>query len=155
MYTNTTEYKSFDSLSLVSRCRIVRLAIEPLVYANEEWLRRNAGAPSIYESGVIYQDQAPVIDPFDDDEETDWWQDTARLLETGAGSCEDLAAWRVAELHLAGETSAQLDVIAQETGNDVLYHVRVKREDGSIEDPSVVLGMAAPPQYIATLRAYA
>ena len=62
-------------------------------------------------------------------------------------NCEDLAAWRVAELQeREGEEGAQIDVQSADSRDGMgrafkMYHVRVKRADGKIEDPSAILGM--------------
>ena len=66
------------------------------------------------------------------------WQTARETSERGAGDCEDLAAYRVAELHLLGEPGA---TIAVRVINPELYHIVVRRKDGSMEDPSSQLGM--------------
>jgi len=53
------------------------------------------------------------------------------------GDCEDLSAWRVAELRLGGVRAIPWVV---QSGNR-LYHVQVRYPDGTIEDPSRRLGM--------------
>lgn len=61
-------------------------------------------------------------------------------------NCEDLACYRVAELrHRHGEpaqpyVTSKL-VKSKRYGTFTLYHIRVQRADGSIEDPSKILGM--------------
>lgn len=66
------------------------------------------------------------------------WQTARETAERGEGDCEDLAAYRVAELHKAGETRATIvvRVIRPE-----LMHIVVRRANGMIEDPSAQLGM--------------
>lgn len=56
--------------------------------------------------------------------------------ERGQGDCEDLACYRAAELILAGERAR---AIAQRTRAG--WHIVVRRGDGTIEDPSKILGM--------------
>jgi hypothetical protein len=61
-------------------------------------------------------------------------------------NCEDLACWRVAELRVRFGEAAQPYVTSQmlnspEHGLFTLYHIRVRRADGTIEDPSKILGM--------------
>ena len=61
-------------------------------------------------------------------------------------NCEDLACYRVAELRVrAGESCKPYItwqmVNSRKYGTFTLYHIRVLRKDGSIEDPSKILGM--------------
>jgi len=55
----------------------------------------------------------------------------------GGGDCEDLAAWRAAELRIAGEP-ARVVVVRSAPG---VLHAVVRRANGRIEDPSRRLGM--------------
>lgn len=66
--------------------------------------------------------------------------------ERGWGDCAHLSLWRVAELRNAG-VAATYDVWIQENENSLkrTFHVRVRLPDGSIEDPSIKLGMKVPP----------
>lgn len=148
MYSCTIESQAFSQLPIEVRRKLVTALCEALVAINVDWLLAcNAlgfAVPGIYDSGVVYTDQVPVVDPFDSQEHTDRWQDIPRLLETGAGACEDLASWRVAELQVQGEP-AIIDVTSAEDANgNILYHVCVTRGDGSHEDPSARLGMPVP-----------
>lgn len=62
--------------------------------------------------------------------------------DLGAANCEDLAAWRCAELQVrAGENAWPTFIWKIRPNGGYLYHIQVKREDGSIEDPSRALGM--------------
>ena len=54
--------------------------------------------------------------------------------------CEDLSAWRVAELRAIGER-AEFVLTKFDVRGRPSYHVRVMRQSGQIEDPSLVLGM--------------
>lgn len=85
--------------------------------------------PSLYRSGVRYS--RPGRD--------DRWRTPREVLQRGAGHCPDLAAWRVAELRVTGEDPRA--TLAVRRGGASLGHVVVRRGDGSIEDPSAVLGM--------------
>jgi predicted transglutaminase-like cysteine proteinase len=67
------------------------------------------------------------------------WQTARETAQRGQGDCEDLAAYRVAELHRAGETAAT--IIAKVIRPNELMHIMVRRANGSIEDPSAYLGM--------------
>ena len=65
------------------------------------------------------------------------WQTAEETLGLGTGDCEDLVAWRVAELWAAGER-AEPKVYSPRPG---LLHCVVRRADGTIECPSTRLGM--------------
>lgn len=104
-------------------------ALNDLVAVNEGILARNPGAiPPLYRSGVRYQREARGRED---------WQSIASVLARRKGDCEDLASWRVAELHAAGEAAAR--IVLSRRG--ALWHVRVRRANGQIEDPSKRLGM--------------
>ena len=64
-------------------------------------------------------------------------------------NCDDLAPWRVAELIERDHEPARIYITCAETQDGMgeakrLYHIRLKRADGTIEDPSEVLGMHRP-----------
>lgn len=113
--------------------RAVTHLLEGVININRLSLRRGE-IPPLYESGVVYQDEP---------EDYESIVDGATTYRVGVGDCAHLAAWRVAELREAGEHAG----ITIEWGPSVrepglrLYHVQVRRKDGSIEDPSVILGM--------------
>lgn len=83
--------------------------------------------PPLYRSGVRYRRERGREE----------WRDAPEVARSGYGDCEDLAAYRVGELLAAGE-AARAHVYRAAPG---LWHVVVKRGDGSIEDPSRKLGM--------------
>lgn len=66
------------------------------------------------------------------------WQTAFETAQRGAGDCEDLAAYRLAELHRAGESRATIVV---KVVSPTLMHILVRRANGAIEDPSARLGM--------------
>jgi hypothetical protein len=87
--------------------------------------------PPLYGSGVVYR-REPIG--------REHWLSATEVLKVGHGDCEDLAAWRAAELQHDGEMA---QAIAIKTGPRT-FHAVVRREDGSIEDPSRILGMRVP-----------
>jgi hypothetical protein len=89
---------------------------------------RRRGAPTLYASGVRYERE--------DGEQ--WRSPLAILGSTRRADCEDLASWRVADLRVAGESGARVEVVR--TGPSTLHAV-VRRANGEIEDPSRKLGM--------------
>jgi len=66
------------------------------------------------------------------------WLHAKLVAERGTGDCEDLAAYRAAELRVREGEPARVQVIR--TGARTLHAV-VERADGSIEDVARALGM--------------
>lgn len=83
--------------------------------------------PPLYQSGVRYRRER----------NSENWRDAAEVARAGFGDCEDLAAYRVGELLAQGEP-ARIHVYQPAPR---LWHVVVRRSDGTIEDPSRNLGM--------------
>jgi hypothetical protein len=84
------------------------------------------GFPSLYRSGVVYRREQPGREE---------WQTAIDLLRGLAGDCEDLAAYRAAELRCEGEP-ATVAIKRTKRGS---YHAVVRRADGTYEDPSRIL----------------
>lgn len=84
--------------------------------------------PPLYEAGVRYRREAP-----------DTWSTADIVYARGFGDCEDLAAWRAAELRITGEDPAATADLYEVAPRK--WHAIVLRGDGTIEDPSKVLGM--------------
>lgn len=109
--------------------------LEALVQTNRAELRTSringSKIPPLYKSGVRYLGE----------EGTENWKDAITVYKDGFGDCEDLAAWRVAELRNNGKKARPYIryKVNPETGM-YIYHVMVLRHDG-LEDPSRVLGM--------------
>jgi hypothetical protein len=99
---------------------------------NRESLRRNPRIPPILHSGVRYA--------FDGTGGR--FMDLYKVLEAGRADCGSIPAWRCAELQALGESKASLNIVWKDlpTGNR-LFHVRVRRANGSIEDTCYLLGM--------------
>jgi hypothetical protein len=106
-------------------------ALEGLTRVNEGLMQRQA-IPPLYQAGVRYKD-----------EPRDVWRHALDVLGEGWGDCEDLSAYRAAELRHTGEDPAAA-VNVYKSGPS-RYHAVVLRGDGTIEDPSKVLGMGAKP----------
>lgn len=84
--------------------------------------------PPLYSAGVRYRREPPGQEV---------WQLPSQTAERGFGDCEDLSAWRVAELRLAGEAAK---IVFRKSGRN-LWHALVRRANGDLEDPSAKLGM--------------
>jgi hypothetical protein len=139
--------------------RALGLVIRPMLQAtthlnqlvirvNREEHRKSGGRvkllPPLYQSGVRYKE-----------EPRSWAQEhfdtIPSILHRLWGDCDDLAPWRVAELRESGQDPKAGILVKWKrlrNGNR-LYHILVRRGDGSEEDPSRILGMGA-----ATARAH-
>lgn len=115
---------------------MVGLAIKPLldtlVVVNRLYLRLHPDTPLLYESGVRYREE-----PKDTIEE---FASIPVVLDRMWGDCDDLAPYRCAELLELGE-NASIRIQWRKGPKGRLYHIVVRREDDSIEDPSRILGM--------------
>lgn len=104
-------------------------AAESLVALNYMMMQKaidlGGGFPRLYDSGIVYRREVNA----------ESWQNATELLRSGEGDCEDLAAYRAAELRMEGEP-ARLVIEKTRRGS---YHAVVLRADGTIEDPSRIL----------------
>lgn len=145
-YRSLFELGSFDELGTTTRCWLVLHAVYFLTAVNVRNLMAHPETPPLYTSGVRYRPQRTIGGaPTGDD--VDLWWDIPIVRAMGEGSCEDLAAWRIAELQARGsglERSAQPYVHSIEHPTGTVYHV-VVRYGGREEDPSVHLGMPLSP----------
>lgn len=105
--------------------------------------------PPLYTSGILYEEELPGHE--------DWYDVLAALRIRRHVDCEDLAAWRSAELRAVGidvepvikwQWIAREQMIAQGYPASKLpdrgvwlVHCCVRWPDGTIEDPSKILGM--------------
>jgi hypothetical protein len=104
--------------------------------------------PPLYTSGVVYREEEPGHED---------WLDVPAVLKQGYADCEDLAAYRAAELIVAGfdvEPVIKWQWISRDlmikqgypahklpSKGVWLVHCCVRWPDGRIEDPSKILGM--------------
>ena len=116
------------------RARLMLAGIDEMEAAAEGLVRQNLVQmgrrrfPSLYSSGIRYKAETGEV-----------WKPAGRLLADKLGDCEDLAAYRAAELRKSGrDPAARVGIVR--SGRRV-YHAIVERGDGSIEDPSKRLGM--------------
>ncbi len=92
--------------------------------------------PLLYESGVRYREE-----PWNaKGARVEEFADIPTVLARKWGDCDDLAPWRVAELRAMGEP-AKIRITWKTLPSGRLFHVVVRRADGSVEDPSRILGM--------------
>jgi|SRR6187399_867532 len=118
--------------------RAVRLLGEACIYVNREHLAAYPACPLLYASGVRYQNE-PQGRP-------DELLDIVAIQAQGWGDCLHLSCWRVAELReRQREPGAKLAydwkpvLVGGKPGR--LFHCFVRRSNGTIEDPSIILGM--------------
>lgn len=109
---------------------------EGLVRLNEVLIgfadARGVELPALYESGVVYRRELPG---------DEFWQsglDVLGVESRRSGDCEDLAAYRAAELRYFDGEDASVHIIRTPRGS---FHAIVKRGDGSLEDPSRICVM--------------
>jgi len=112
-------------------------AVEGLVGVNELQMMRG-DYPPLYRSGIRYRRES-----------TERWLPASTLRRTLAGDCEDLSAYRAAELRVSGvDPYASVRVYPSRQG---VLHAVVLRGDGRIEDPSLRLGMRTPEEELGFL----
>lgn len=107
--------------------------VNALALIDARWLRARPAAPLLYQAGLRYQPEPPGQER---------WQNVAAVLARRTFfDCEDICAWRLAELRIRGIDVRPYVTWSRLPNGEDLYHVRVLWPDGRIEDPSRVLGM--------------
>lgn len=107
------------------------------------WLKFYPETPDLYESGVYYKPERRVVHysgcVIEHGEE---WQSIPWVMHRGYGDCEDLGAWRAAELRIRYGIAANPEIKVRKLPSGAWRaHVVVKYPCGRIEDPSAKLGM--------------
>lgn len=102
--------------------------------------------PCLYESGVVYKKEPRGQER---------WLTPSAVMTKGEGDCEDLAAWRAAELRVTGVDPGARAVAVRSGPRS--WHAVVERSDGDkdhdeFEDPSATLGMRVRGGMRAPLR---
>lgn len=113
----------------ISSLSAVQVFLTALQLVDQDQLR-SGRYPALYRSGVRYQREPRGRED---------WQTVSRAYRAKVADCEDLAAWRAAELVVTGEDSGARAVIKRVRPG--LIHCLVMRGNGSMEDPSRLLGM--------------
>ena len=118
------------------RSRTLGVAIKAILDAQvkiDQMYLRLHKCPPLYKSGVRYREEP--------DNGVEEFACVPIILHRGWGDCDDLAPWRCAELREAGE-KAKIRIQWKRQGSGrKLFHIVVRRADGKIEDPSLILGM--------------
>lgn len=124
----------------------LQLVLEVLTQLNELTLSHNPQVPRLYQSGVRYARESrlmregrevPALDPVSGTTE-ERFNHLSRVLEIGAGDCDDLACWLAAERRVRDGIAARAVPVRTARG---AFHVVVMWPDGTREDPSAELGM--------------
>lgn len=101
-----------------------------IVYANILYLKDHPDTPDLYDAGVIYKR-----------ENGEQWKTIPECIADGYADCEDLSAWLVAQYIVRKGIQARGLISKKCRGKRCLYHVRCRLPNGTIEDPSKILGM--------------
>jgi hypothetical protein len=121
---------AFGGLGPREATAVVQSLVNALTQTNVGYLREHRRVPALYDSGVYYcKDERG--------KEKQWW-DIPMVIANGCADCKALAAWRAAELIVAGYPAEPIVT----TRDGLLFHVIV-RVANQVEDPSALLGMHA------------
>lgn len=124
-----------DHSRWLKRSRTLALAIKPileaLVMVDQIFLRTHRVAHPY--SGCLRYRPEP-------DDGVEEFASAPVVYKRGWGDCDDLAPLLCAWYRNRGE-KAKIRVQWKRTSKGKLYHILVRREDGTIEDPSRILGM--------------
>lgn len=139
---------SFQGVIVPSHAeRSLKILLDCLTGINLSYLRDNPQTPELYKAGVRYQREVPEEYAFFRGAEWvkkgtgELFRDIPEVIAKGGGDCEDLVAWRVAELRYRGVQARPTFRWQELKGGRMLYHILVNHPDGGIEDPSRALGM--------------
>jgi hypothetical protein len=120
-----------DRALVADQC--IQSCLKALTLHDIDWLRLHPETPSIYTSGVRYEEEPPGQDD---------WADIAECLRLRKGDCEDFGCWRAAELRVKHRIAAgPVSTRRNRPRGGLLYHIQTKYPDGRVEDPSRRLGM--------------
>lgn len=85
--------------------------------------------PLLYQSGVVFR-----YEP-EHGSGREWFDLPLTVYRRGWGDCDDLCIWRICELVARGELAT-----CKANFRRNALHVQVRRANGNVEDPSVLLG---------------
>lgn len=131
--------KQIEFSRLALKAGVIGLMLQDCV-----WLNLYPNTPPIYQAGVIYKPERRQVDVNGNVlEYGEAWQTIPYVIHHGYGDCEDLGAWRAAELRMKGIAATPEIKIRKLPSGHWRAHVVVKWPNGKIEDPSAKLGMYA------------
>jgi hypothetical protein len=121
---------------------MLRGGVIGVMLQNIAWLRAYPQTPMLYNADVIYKPEKRKEGSGRVIEYGEEWQTIPWVLYRGYGDCEDLGAWRAAELNQRFGIRALPWIKVRRMPNGFWRaHVVVKWPNGQIEDPSAKLGM--------------
>lgn len=125
---------------------VIKALLDAQVRNNLLYLSLHRGVPALYASGVRYKAE-PVGQNFNGLPAEEFALIPV-VLARRFGDCDDLAPWRVSELIRGGERAkirVQWRARKNRDGSSgrKFFHIVVRRANGTIEDPSALLGMNA------------
>lgn len=112
------------------------LGLDCMTAWNVRQMKRNPNLPHLYDAGVQYEREILCTHNGVTGICEEWWT-TLELYNRKSGDCEDLSCTLAAACILAGEKGAR----ARAKRSSIGWHIQVRHQDGTIEDPSVKLGM--------------
>ena len=126
---------------------VIKPLLESLVTINQIYLSTHKVAP-LYELAragkVVYRNEPDDLNRLVTKGHNRKVEDFAAIpavLERGWADCDDLAPWLCAELRMSGEKAGIRVQWRRLPSGSRLYHIVVRRGDGTVEDPSFMLGM--------------
>ncbi len=110
---------------------------------NIAWLQAHPETPELYQAGVSYKPERRRLSQAGRTSEYgEEWQTIPWVIYRGYGDCEDLGAWRAAELRVKYKVKATPFIKMRRMPNGFWRaHVVVRWPNGQLEDPSAKLGM--------------
>lgn len=121
----------------------IKPVLESLVLIDQMYLRAHR-VPPLYRSGVRYMEEPANEATLGGalPQRIEEFAAIPAVIERGWGDCDDLSPWRCAELREHGEPAKiRIQWKRHPQTGQKLFHIVVRRADGSIEDPSLLLGM--------------
>lgn len=123
---------------------VIKAILDTQVLNNRLYLSLHSRVPPLYRSGVRYENEPNYSFEGQPLEE---FALIPIVIARGWGDCDDLAPWRVSELQQICKESAKIRIqwkrqmLPGGIKGRKYFHIVVRRGDGSIEDPSALLGM--------------
>ena len=121
--------------------RQLNVLTRALCALNVDWLRRHPNAPTLKASGVRYRTQ---------DIGFEFFKMVPEIIAAGSGDCDQLAAWRAAEIRVRYGVRAMPEVVQI---SPRMFHAFVRFPNGRAEDISAHLGMRVPRRFVVAGRA--
>lgn len=143
--------------------------LQALTNINRLYLQEHPETPLIYKSGIKYKvpeqferadvPELGVLERYIADNKApdrvkaalksiagqvgggEHFRDIPRIIENGGGDCDNVASWRAAELCEMGVPARPYITWRERADGGTTYHVIVMFDDGTSEDPSLLLGM--------------